>query len=597
MDSRFSNPTNDGYGFQSMDEYPSASTDSTPVTVTSRSTARNIEEESTTTPGGFYMMEETKVGQFKKGRYGKLEDQYLAWMSEYLHEKFGADIYKPMGPEELKGSGTLPTWMYDLRSLPNLAIPVSYFCVGIALNLLRTPLIVYFVEDLNASAAQVNVLFTAMAVPWCFKMFYGLLSDCCPISGLRRRPYFMTGWCIFVLCNIILAVTPGPGIPFTTLMVFLQTSAFMLSDVMVDALIVERSRYEPLAQRGTMQSKSYVIRFFGSIIGSTIGAVVYNKGTWDFYLPINAIFFLNAVIPLIILFPLIPFLVEIETNCEPINFFYQVGEIFNTVQLRSVWQPMTFVYVYNAMQLSNGAWMNFLVEGLEFTAWNLGLIAIMGSIMSCLGVYVYKEYFFGSNWRIVYIWCTSLAWIFGLGQLILIFGLNEQIGIPNLLFGMGDDVLEEFFMAVQFLPMCIMYLSLCPEGSEGSTYALLTTWSNLAGSVAYDISTVLTEFVDVSAATIEYGDYSGIWKLTLIASIASPIPLLLLGLIPKNKEDQKLLQKDKYRDFWAGVLFLTVMVVTLLITFAESIYEVYATDDSLQDARRRKLTRLVVGRW
>jgi hypothetical protein len=209
------------------------------------------------------------------------------------------------------------------------------------------------------------------------------------------------------------------------------------------------------------------------------------------------------------------------------------------------------------MQLSNGAWMNFLVEGLEFTAWNLGLIAIMGSIMSCLGVYVYKEHFFGSNWRIVYIWCTSLAWIFGLGQLILIFGLNEQIGIPNLLFGMGDDVLEEFFMAVQFLPMCIMYLSLCPEGSEGSTYALLTTWSNLAGSVAYDISTVLTEFVDVSAATIEYGDYSGIWKLTLIASIASPIPLLLLGLIPKNKEDQKLLQKDKYRDFWAGVLFLT----------------------------------------
>jgi hypothetical protein len=86
-------------------------------------------------------------------------------MSEYLHEKFGADIYKPMGPEELKGSGTLPTWMYDLRSLPNLAIPVSYFCVGIALNLLRTPLIVYFVEDLNASAAQVNVLFTASKFP------------------------------------------------------------------------------------------------------------------------------------------------------------------------------------------------------------------------------------------------------------------------------------------------------------------------------------------------------------------------------------------------------------------------------------------------
>jgi hypothetical protein len=74
MDSRFSYPTNDGYDFQSMDEsYPSASTDSTPVTVTTMSsrpgsTTRNMEEESTTTPGGFYMIEDTKVGRFKKGR-------------------------------------------------------------------------------------------------------------------------------------------------------------------------------------------------------------------------------------------------------------------------------------------------------------------------------------------------------------------------------------------------------------------------------------------------------------------------------------------------------------------------------------------------
>ena len=53
---------------------------------------------------------------------------------------------------------------------------MSYFCVGVALPLLRTPLIVYLIEDKNASPAEVNVLFTVMAVPWCFKVSASLAS-------------------------------------------------------------------------------------------------------------------------------------------------------------------------------------------------------------------------------------------------------------------------------------------------------------------------------------------------------------------------------------------------------------------------------------
>ena len=68
---------------------------------------------------------------------------------------------------------------------------MSYFCVGVALQLLRTPLIVYFISDLNATPAEVNVLFTVMAVPWCFKVFYGFMSDCLPISGERRKVRFV----------------------------------------------------------------------------------------------------------------------------------------------------------------------------------------------------------------------------------------------------------------------------------------------------------------------------------------------------------------------------------------------------------------------
>lgn len=341
------------------------------------------------------------------------------------------------------------------------------------------------------------------------------------------------------------------------------------------------------------------------MVGAAIGAAVYNKDAWEWFLPMRLIFFINGAIPLCLLFPVAPYLLELENHCKPKQFWKQCKELFETVQLRSVWQPMTFVYVYNALQLTNAAWMNFLVEGLDFKPWMIGLVSVAGSIMAWFGIITYKRFFFASNWRVVYFWCTSLASVIALGQLILVFGANRQMLIPDIVFSMGDDVLVEFVIAVQFLPMCIMYLGLCPPGSEGTTYALLTTWSNLAGSLALDISTALTTIWDVSSETIAEGDFSGVWKLSLLCGLIGPLPLLLLGLIPKNKEDQHKLQIDETRSYSAGVIFLFVMALTLLITFVESVYEVASKEENAMFADgmeggdidfHRRLKRLLVGR-
>ena len=97
---------------------------------------------------------------------GRLEDGYLAWSSIYLHEYFGFRIYHPLTPDEQMemkkdpDSNQVPPWITKLTALPNMAIILSYFCTGVALQLLRTPLIVYLIEDRDATPAQVNVLFT-----------------------------------------------------------------------------------------------------------------------------------------------------------------------------------------------------------------------------------------------------------------------------------------------------------------------------------------------------------------------------------------------------------------------------------------------------
>ena len=117
----------------------------------------------------------------------------------------------------------------------------------------------------------------------------------------------MTGWLIYIVANFLLMVPEAPSIGMCIFLVFVQTAGYMLADVMTDALIVERSRFETQESRGTMQSKGYIVRFFGSTVGAVIGAVVYNKDEWDWYLPIRAVFFINGALPLIFLLPVVPY--------------------------------------------------------------------------------------------------------------------------------------------------------------------------------------------------------------------------------------------------------------------------------------------------
>ena len=80
---------------------------------------------------------------------------------------------------------------------------------------------------------------------------------------------------------------------------------------------------------------------------------------------------------------------------------------------------MTFVYIYNAFQLTDAALMNFLVENLDFSAWMIGLVSVVGSIMAWFGITTYKNsfllaigelYSFGVlYWLLLLLW-VSLFW-------------------------------------------------------------------------------------------------------------------------------------------------------------------------------------------
>jgi hypothetical protein len=302
---------------------------------------------------------------------------------------------------------------------------------------------------------QQNVVSIVMSLPWSFKLLYGFLSDGVPINGQRRKPYFAIGWCVYVVANVWLAALGSPSVVWLAALMLVQTMGYMMSDVMTDTMVVERSKaFEDTETRGSFQAAGYTIRTAGTCAGSVLGAILYNKESWGWGLTISQVFVINAVLPALALAPLVPYLVETPPNCPPPSIQEQWEGIFALVQRRAVWQPCAFVFIYNVFQVSNAAWGNFLVLGLGFGSWQLGVMTIVASFASWAGILVYKRFFFKSSWRNIYLVTTGLSTFFSLLQLCLITG--NTLGLPDLWFAMGDAAVWSFVLCTFTLTLSCM---------------------------------------------------------------------------------------------------------------------------------------------
>jgi hypothetical protein len=266
--------------------------------------------------------------------------------------------------------------------------------------------------------------------------------------------------------------------------------------------------------------------------------------------------------------------VEVEEIDSTQTIAMQLQEIWETVQLKAVWRPMAFVYIYNMLQVPNVAWQSYLQLTLHFPSWVLGLSVLLGSIMTLAGIIAYKKWFFRSSWRKIYVGTTMLITFFSCLQLVLIFQLNvKYLHMSNYFFSLGDDVIAAYINGIQFLPVCIMYMRLCPDGAEGASYSMLTTFSNVAFVVSSDIGNYLTEIWNVSNDALREHDISGMWRLSLFTSCVSVLPLGLLFLLPKSPEEQERLVKDQYRSKIGGAIFLSVLFGSVGWSIASAVLE------------------------
>jgi len=75
-----------------------------------------------------------------------------------------------------------------------------------------------------------------------------------------------------------------------------------------------------------------------------------------------------------------------------------------------------------------------------------------------LGILTYRYCLVSYSWWTIYVITTAVVTIFSISHILLIVQVNQKMGIGDLAFALGDDVIAKLVLAVQFLPAAKMYV-------------------------------------------------------------------------------------------------------------------------------------------
>ena len=135
--------------------------------------------------------------------------------------------------------------------------------------------------------------------------------------------------------------------------------------------------------------------------------------------------------------------------------------------------------------------------------------------------------------------------------LILIFGLNEKIGFPDYAFVISDHVLINAAGNILFMCQLILFARICPPGIEGFFMTILTSISNAAGAICYQISSGITDALGIQCVESEENEnevdcnFKRLWLLVVIVNLSTLLPLMLIMKIPDETQLKEINEKLK----------------------------------------------------
>ncbi|KAF0710792.1 hypothetical protein AaE_012378, partial [Aphanomyces astaci] len=228
--------------------------------------------------------------------HGNKEAADLEERVSYIHSNTAKDdngYVEAKSPKDLEEGALAEGGALNLFSREAFALFVQYGAIGIMYNIIPAVHYPIFNVYLNLEGYQTSSYRVLIVIGWSFKVFFGMLSDCVPIYGYRRKSWILIGWTVTMTCLSVMAFSPF-GEPFCnrektkycatplekvpepelqyfnlsapdsgTLFILLSmfiAFGYVLAASASDAMVVEYAQREPIAIRGRIQTAIYTVR-------------------------------------------------------------------------------------------------------------------------------------------------------------------------------------------------------------------------------------------------------------------------------------------------------------------------------------------------
>jgi MFS family permease len=308
-----------------------------------------------------------------------------------------------------------------------------------------------------------------LAIPWSLKPLYGLLTDFVPIAGTRRRSYLVLTSVASVLGLGILYVIPVPKGDYWLLLglLLLPTVGVAFSDVVVDALMVERG--QPLGLTGRLQSAQWAAMYGGGIIAGVAGGWFSQYGLQREALLVCAVTGSGTLL-------LTLFCIREERRPAPPagRFGFALRELLAAVRTPAVLSASAFLFLWNFNPFTSAVLYVHLTVHLGIGEQFFGYTNALFSVGAINGSIAYG--FYCRRVRIPLLVHLSIATgILSTLAYALVTGAMSA-GIVSVVVGFTymTGSLVQFDLAARA----------CPIPAAGTTFALLMSLSNFSLSLS-----------------------------------------------------------------------------------------------------------------
>lgn len=131
----------------------------------------------------------------------------------------------------------------------------------------------YFKQYLKVEPSQLQQTTALMFIPWSVKLIYGMLSDCAPIYGYRRKSYLIINGVIAFAS--LMAIVPEYFDTYSSVTVFLvlHMVGVASTDILADSLMVVESKKDKERGSEDLQTLSFISNSLFGVLGAILGAL------------------------------------------------------------------------------------------------------------------------------------------------------------------------------------------------------------------------------------------------------------------------------------------------------------------------------------